>query len=71
MDVVTETIGMVKTNIKGFYKDTINILTRDCPVFSYLVLKIKSTVLSDRLLIYIGYKYNAPKVIFFITTEYT
>ena len=60
---------MVKTNIKGFCKDTIEKLTKDWPGGYYLVLRRKTMVPRDRPLIAIGYKYNARKVLSFIVTE--
>ena len=61
-----ELIGMVKTNTKGFYKDTIEKLTKDWNGGSYLVLRSKPMVPGNRPLIDIGYKYNAQKVLSFI-----
>ena len=60
---------MVKTNTKGFCKETIEKLTKDRPGGSYLVLRIKPMVSGGRPLIAIGYKYNARKVISFIVTD--
>ena len=56
-------VGMVKINTKGLCKDMIDKLTNDCTAGSYLMLKRKSAVLRDRLLINIGCKYNVRKVI--------
>ena len=69
MEIGVELIGMVKTNTKGFYKDTIEKFTRDWPGVSYLVLRRKTMVPGDRPLISIGYKYNARKIISFIVTD--
>ena len=44
MDVGTYMIGVVKTNTKGFYRDTIQNLTNDWTVGSCLVLKSKHMV---------------------------
>ena len=44
MDVGADMIGMVKTNTKGFCKNTIEKLTKDFPVGSYLVFKKKYVV---------------------------
>ena len=63
-----ELIGMVKTNTKGFCKETIEKLTKDWPGGSYLVLRSKTMIPRDRPLIDIGYKYNAQKVLYFIVT---
>ena len=69
MEFGVELIGMVKTNTKGFCKDTIEKLTKDWPGGSYLVLRSKSMVPGGRPLIDIGYKYNARKVLSFIVTD--
>ena len=69
MEVGAKLIGMVKTNTKGFCKDTIENLTKDWPGGSYLVLRSKARVPGDRPLIDIGYKYNARKVLYFIVTD--
>ena len=57
MDFGKQFIGMVKTNTKGFCKDTIENLTKDCPGGSKLVLRRNNMVLRYRPLIDIGYKY--------------
>ena len=62
---------MVKTNTKGFCKETIEKLTKDWPGGSYLVLRSKPMVPGDRPLIDIGYKYNARKVLSFIVKDNT
>ena len=69
MDVGAYMIGMVKTNTKWLYKETIENITKDFPGGSYLVLRRKPMVLGVRPLIDIGYRYNARKVICFIVTE--
>ena len=69
MEVCAEFIGMVKTNTKGFCKETIEKLTKDWPGGSYLVLSSKHMVPGGRPLIAIGYKYNARKVLYSIVTE--
>ena len=69
MELGAELIGMVKTNTKGFCKETIEKLTKDCPGGSYPVLKSKPMVPRDRQIISVGYKYNARKVLSFIVTE--
>ena len=69
MELGVELIGMVKTNTKGFCKETIEKLTKNWPGGSYLVLRSKHMVPGVRLLIAIGYKYNARKVLSFIVTE--
>ena len=69
MELGVELIGMVKTNTKGFCKDTIEKLTKDWPGGSYLVLRSKPMVPGGRPLISIGYKYNAQKVLSFIVTD--
>ena len=69
MEIGAKLIGMVKTNTKGFYKDTIKNLTKDWPVGSYLMLKSNHMVPGDRPLITIGYKYSTRKVPYFIVTD--
>ena len=69
MELGVELIGMVKTNTKGFCKDTIEKLTKDWPGGSYLVLRSKPMVPGGRPLIAIVYKYNARKVLSFIVTD--
>ena len=69
MEVSAELIGMVKTNTRGFCKETIQKLTKDWPGGSYLLLRSKHMVPGDRPLIYIGYKYNAQKVLSFVFTD--
>ena len=68
MELGAELIGMVKTNSKGFCKETIGNLRKDWPGGSYLVLRRKPVVPRDRPLIAIGYNYNAQKVLSFIVT---
>ena len=51
MDVGVDRVGMVKTNTKGFCKETIGNPKKDWPGGSHLVLKRKSTVTGDRPLI--------------------
>ena len=60
---------MVKTNTKGFCKDTIEQLTKGWPGGSFLALRSKTMVPGGRLLIYIGYKYNVREVLSFIVTD--
>ena len=69
MELGAELIGMVKTNTKGFCKDTIEKLTKNWPGGSYLVLRSKPMVPGGRPLIAVGYKYNARKVLSFIVTD--
>ena len=69
MELGAELIGTVKTNTKGFCKDTIEKLTKNWPGGSYLVLRSKPMLPGGRPLIAIGYKYNAQKVISFIVTN--
>ena len=60
---------MVKTNTKGFCKDTIEKLTKNWPRGANLVLRSKPREPGDRPLIAIGYKYNVRKVLSFIVTD--
>ena len=69
MEFGAELIGMVKTNTKGFCKETIEKLTKNWPGGSYLVLRSKPMVPGGRPLITIGYKYNARKVLCFIISD--
>ena len=68
-EVGAKLIGMVKTNTKGFYKETIEKLTKGWPGGSYLVLRRKPMVPGDRTLIAISYNYNARNVLSFIVTD--
>ena len=70
MDVGADMVGMVKTNTKWFYTDTLEYLTKDFPRGSYFVLNIKSMVPRGRALITISWKYNVQKVISFVAKEY-
>ena len=54
MEVGANLIGMAKINTKGFYKDNIEKLTKDCPGGSYLVLRINPMESRGRPLIVIG-----------------
>ena len=58
MDVGADMIGMVKTNIKVFFKENFDIMTDNWPGGSYLVLRSKPMVPVFRLIIAILYKYN-------------
>ena len=69
MEMGAELIGMVKTNTKGFCKETIENLTKYWPVGSYFVLRGKPMVPGDRTLIAISYNYNARNVLSFIVTD--
>ena len=60
---------MVKTNTKGFCKETIDNLTKDLPGGYYLVLRSKPMVPRGRLYIAFGYKSNAHKVPYFIVID--
>ena len=68
MYVVSNMIGMVKTNTKGFRKDTIENITKVIPGGYYLVLRSKPMVPKGRPLISIFYKYNMWEVLSFIVT---
>ena len=69
MEVGAALIGMVKSNSRGFCKETIEKLTNYWPGGSYLLLRSKTMVPRGRPLIYIDYKYNMQKVIYFIVTD--
>ena len=68
MGVGTYSIGLVKTNIKVLFKDTIEKLTNNWSGGSYLMLKRNHMVPGDRPLISIGYKYNMWNVISLVVT---
>ena len=53
MYVGEEIIGTVKTNTKGFFKETVENLANDWLGGSYLMLKRNPMVPGNRLLIYI------------------
>ena len=69
MEVGADLIGMMRTNTKGFCKDTIENLTKDWPVGSYPALRSKPMVPGGRPHITISYKYNLRKVLSFIVTD--
>ena len=69
MELGAELNGMLKTNTKGFCKETIEKLTKNWPGGYYLVLRSKPMVPGGWPLIAIGYKYNARKVLSFIVTD--
>ena len=69
IDVGADLIGVVKTNTKGFFKDTIDNLTNNWPGGSYLVLRSKPIVHGGMPLIGIVYNYNTHKFLPFIVTE--
>ena len=50
----SDLIVMVKTNTKGVCKYTINSIAKDWKIVSYLLFKIKSTVLENTPLVAIG-----------------
>ena len=58
MDVGAYFIDIFKTNTKVLCNNTIEILTKDCPGGSNLVLRRKYVVTRDRLLISNVSKYN-------------
>ena len=60
---------MVKNNAKGFFKATIEELTKDWPGGSYIVVRSKPMVPGERPLLVIGCKYNYRKVLSFFATE--
>ena len=68
MEVGAKLIGMVKTDAKGFCKETIYNLTKNWPGGSYLVLRSNPMLPVIRPIIDIGYKYNVKNIIYFIFT---
>ena len=54
MKLGAELIGTVKTHTKGFYRETIENLTKDWPGSSYLALRSKPMVPGYRPIIAIG-----------------
>ena len=69
MEIGAEFIGMVNANNKGFFKETIEKLTKYWPGGSYLLLRSKPMVPGGSLSVSIGYKYNVQKVLYFIFTD--
>ena len=69
MNVGADSIGLMKTNTKGFCKDISKNMTKYWTGGSYLVFKINTMVPGDRPLISIDYKYNSLKVLYLIATE--
>ena len=64
-------IGMVNTNTKGLFKETIEKITRYWTGGSYLMLRSKPMVPGGRPLVAIGLKYNTRKVLSIIVTDNT
>ena len=50
-------------------KNFIDFMTKNCPVGSYIVLKRSYMVTGDTSLIYVGYKYNTHKVLYFVDIQ--
>ena len=71
MVVGAEMIFIVKTNTKLFFKETIDNLTKNFSVGSYLMLGRNPMVPGGRPLMATSYKYNGQKVISFIATYYS
>ena len=71
MEDGSKLIGTVKTNTKGFCKESIRKLTKYWTGVSYLVLRSKPMVPGGRMLIAVEYKYNVGKVIYIIVTDNT
>ena len=69
MEMGADIIGMLKTNTKGFFKETIEKLTKYCPGGSYLVLSRNPMVPGYRPIIAIGYKYNVPNILYLVVTD--
>ena len=69
MEFGAKLIGMVKTNTKWLWKDTIEKLKNDWFGVSDLILRSKPVVTGDRPIIAIGYKHNARKILSFIITD--
>ena len=68
-EIGAEFIDIVKKNTKGFCKEAIENITKDWPGGSYLLLRSKPMVPGYRLIIAIGYNYNARKFLYFIVTD--
>ena len=68
MNVGNGMVYMVKTNTRVLCMDTINNMKNYRPGVPHLALNSKSTVPKDRMLIYIGYKYNSRMVLSFVDT---
>ena len=63
VSIGVDLVGIVKTNTKVFCKDTIEVLVKDYPVGSYIVLRSNIMVTWKRLLIAIDYKYYSRKLL--------
>ena len=68
MEVVSKFIGMVKTNTKGFCKETIEKITKDWPGGSHIMLSSEPMGPGGSPLVAIRYNYNVRKVISVIVT---
>ena len=68
MEVGDDFVGMVKTNTKVLCKETIEKLTKDWSVVSYLMFRSNNMLPGGSLLLAIGYKYTVWKVISCIFT---
>ena len=71
MEVGAKLVGIVKTNTKGFCKETTEKLTKYWSQGYYLVLGSNTIVTGGRPLIAIGYTYNSHKVLYFIVIDNT
>ena len=69
MEFDSNLMGMIKTNTRGLFKETVENLTKDLPRGSYLVLRIRNMVPRVRSPIDIGYNYNARKVLYFMVID--
>ena len=66
MEVGAVLIGMIKINVKGFCKETIESLTKEWPGGYHRMLRSKPMVPEGRQLIDFGHKYNTWKFLSFI-----
>ena len=69
MDMGVDYWVPVKMSHKGFWQTTLEKLTKEWPVGSYIVMKSNPRVPGDRPLMAIWYKYYSRKVLGFISTE--
>ena len=68
MDIGSDFIGLVKTNTKVVFKETIKSMIKDWTGGCYLMFKSKQLITGYGPLVSIGYKYNSRKVISLIST---
>ena len=68
--IIVNLIGMVKTNTRVFCKYTIEGLTKDCPVGSYIVLRSKPMVPGERRILVIPYLSKYPNQFYNVSIRF-